>query len=68
MFAARPAPIPCVLVGVLTEMKITSDSSTKKSTSDEKKRFLPLVRFTTFCPGKGGGVGMVKAFDEAVKS
>jgi hypothetical protein len=48
MLAARPAPMPWVLVGVFTEMKITSASSITLSTSVEKKRFLLRVLTTTY--------------------
>ncbi len=40
MLAARPAPIPVTLVGVLTETKMISASRMVASMSVEKKRFL----------------------------
>lgn len=45
--AARPAPIPMVLVGVLTEMKMMSAFLISASMSVEKKRFLPQHFSTT---------------------
>jgi hypothetical protein len=48
MFAARPAPIPWSLVGVFTEMNMTSESSITSSKLVEKKRFLPRTLRTTF--------------------
>ena len=48
MFAARPAPIPVIFVGVLTEMKIMSALSTSLSMSVLKKRFFPRHDSTTF--------------------
>mmetsp|Transcript_2063 Transcript_2063/g.5298 ORF Transcript_2063/g.5298 Transcript_2063/m.5298 type:complete len:253 (+) Transcript_2063:516-1274(+) len=47
MLAARPAPIPDTLVGVLTETKMMSPFSISPSTSVEKKRFLPRQALTT---------------------
>jgi len=41
--AAKPAPTPVFLVGVLTETKIRSASRMPLSTSVEKNRFLPLA-------------------------
>ena len=40
MFAALPAPIPVILVGVLTLIKMMSASRMAASISVEKKRFL----------------------------
>ena len=44
IFAARPAPIPLVLVGVLTLTKIISDSIIVLSMSVEKNRFLDNMK------------------------
>ena len=45
--AARPAPWPKVLVGVLTATNTTSASAIAAGMSVEKKRFLPSVSATT---------------------
>ena len=55
MLAARPAPIPWVLVGVLTEMKTMSARAISSSMEVEKKRFFPRQDSTV---GGGGGWGM----------
>jgi hypothetical protein len=47
MLAARPAPMPCVLVGVLTLMKMMSAAWISSSMLVEKKRFRPRHSFTT---------------------
>ncbi len=50
--AARPAPWPKVLVGVLTLTKMMSASAMFCSLSVEKNRFLPrAARTTSFRPG-----------------
>mmetsp|Transcript_35189 Transcript_35189/g.84052 ORF Transcript_35189/g.84052 Transcript_35189/m.84052 type:complete len:204 (+) Transcript_35189:693-1304(+) len=46
-FAARPAPIPMVFVGVFTEMKTMSAFLISASMSVEKKRFFPRHWATT---------------------
>ena len=54
--AAIPLPWPYVFVGVLTAIKIISDSSIALSTSVEKNKFLPLASETTFArPGSNTG-------------
>jgi hypothetical protein len=47
MLAARPAPIPWVLVGVLTEMNIMSALLISSSMLVEKKRLRPTHAWTT---------------------
>lgn len=43
MFAARPAPMPAILVGVFTDTKMTSASTMAASMFVEKKRFLKYM-------------------------
>mmetsp|Transcript_1487 Transcript_1487/g.4033 ORF Transcript_1487/g.4033 Transcript_1487/m.4033 type:complete len:280 (+) Transcript_1487:397-1236(+) len=47
MLAARPAPMPWVLVGVFTEMKMMSASMSASSMLVEKKRLRPRASWTT---------------------
>jgi len=51
-FDAHPLPIPLVLVGVLTEIKIMSASVMFRSISVEKNKFLPRTDSTiSLSPG-----------------
>ena len=47
MLAALPAPMPCVLVGVLTEMKTMSALLISSSMLVEKNRLRPAHSLTT---------------------
>mmetsp|Transcript_25026 Transcript_25026/g.80680 ORF Transcript_25026/g.80680 Transcript_25026/m.80680 type:complete len:229 (+) Transcript_25026:647-1333(+) len=47
MLDARPLPIPNALVGVLTQTKIMSASTTSLFTSEEKNRFFPRCANTS---------------------
>mmetsp|Transcript_26117 Transcript_26117/g.61218 ORF Transcript_26117/g.61218 Transcript_26117/m.61218 type:complete len:313 (+) Transcript_26117:564-1502(+) len=63
--AARPAPIPWVLVGVLTEMKMMSASAMVSSMAVEKNMFLPRTDCTT-SRSPGSKMGRLSEFQAPI--
>ena len=65
--AARPAPCPKTLVGVLTDTKMMSAARIPPATSVEKNRFLPRARRTT-SSSPGSKIGNWSLFQAAMRS